>query len=544
MDSLKKTDSILCFFLGLSIFYGIVSFEHYSPSSSDFYINIKVFFISCIGLSIFFYKRNLNIYTINLFWIFIFLIFLIQPFLNKLTYVDGLIFPLSELILIFFISIAIKNIKFKRKFITNFSIAILLTSLILLITQFFHILKINLFVDFFKIPLQSVRFSGNIFQPNQAAFVFCLGCISALYNLKNLKNNKIIYILIYFLSIGVYFTGSRAGFILLILSTLVYNIIINKFEKINLFKIYGFFSTVLGGLSGYFFYSIILSGSENLKNRLSESFGDPRLSLLKQSFLIIKDHPINGVGWKNFASTTVEYYNQLEVVGLIDNSHFIVTQLLAEFGLFGFFIILFYFILFVKGFKSINKYSDFYILIIIISILFYSCFEFPLWYLRFFIIFSVFSTFFDKSEKVIFQIKSNVSISIFIVILSFFSVYYGYQYKKISYQYSYLLNKNNKSIHVNNVFGFTYFNDLLLFQSMSLDNFMIDSKLVLAERVTKYVPSSSFLNKTGSLYLLNGDKDKALYYFKISCHYSVGKDCNKIDLRDYVLDGMVEKVGN
>lgn len=54
----NKHDFILTFFVGLAFLYGILSFQHYSPSFHDFYIHTFVFFLCSVGLFLFFIKKG------------------------------------------------------------------------------------------------------------------------------------------------------------------------------------------------------------------------------------------------------------------------------------------------------------------------------------------------------------------------------------------------------------------------------------------------------------------------------------------------------
>ena len=85
----NKHDFILTFFVGLAFLYGILSFQHYSPSFHDFYIHTFVFFLCSIGLFLFFLKREVKLYTSQILWLVLLLIFIIQPIFNNLIYVDG-----------------------------------------------------------------------------------------------------------------------------------------------------------------------------------------------------------------------------------------------------------------------------------------------------------------------------------------------------------------------------------------------------------------------------------------------------------------------
>lgn len=70
--------------IGFAYLYDILSSNHYTPSSHDFYINCVVFILCSIGLSIFFFKREIQIYISDFFWLVIFFILLVQPVFHNI----------------------------------------------------------------------------------------------------------------------------------------------------------------------------------------------------------------------------------------------------------------------------------------------------------------------------------------------------------------------------------------------------------------------------------------------------------------------------
>src|SRR5690606_17475275 len=162
----------------------------------------------------------------------------------------------------------------------------------------------------------------------------------------------------------------------------------------------------LGLVVGVFLYSYF-SESINTIGRVSESSKDVRLNFLYQTFLIIKDNPITGVGWKNFASTSLQYYDQVGWLGLTDHSHFIFGHIISEFGILGWCIIILFFIIFIKNLYYIKDRLDIYILLILLTFVIYSIFEYPLWYFRYLMIFSIFFALYDKGAKKNYEINKG-----------------------------------------------------------------------------------------------------------------------------------------
>lgn len=526
-----SADFILLIFIILSFCYGVLSYQHYAPSSHDFYINAISFSLCSVGLFVFFFsKKKLEVKFNSLLWLFLFVVFLVQPVINNIIYVDGLIFPISQILLILALSIAISNLDDKEKFIEWLSLGIVFASYLLFLTQLIHFFNISYLVDVMRLPLQTQRFSGNLFQPNQTAFVLVLGVISIIFFLDN-KNNYLKFLMVFCLSMGIAFTASRAGFLMLLFSLLVFNLYNNHIEKRKLIILKDLFFGVLGLVVGIFLYSYF-SESSNTLGRISESSKDVRLNLLYQTFLIIKDNPVTGVGWKNFASTNLQYYEQVGWLGLIDHSHFIFGHLVSEFGILGWGVIILFIIIFIKNFYYIKKKTDVYVLLILLTFIIYSCFEYPLWNFRYLMVFSIFFALYGSDLKKIYEISKGYLVAIPVLIFLFSSIYYSFQYKKIAYLNDIVFDdevssrvKFDNIIKTNFVFGFGYFNDLFLYQSLSIDGFMLKDSIEIGDRLLKYIPLNQYLVKQATLLGLDGQEKKAYNYFKASCYYHNGKEC-------------------
>ncbi len=539
MSLLNLKNYLVIFLLGFAYLYGILSPQHYSPSSHDFYINTFVFLFCSIGTAVFFLREKIQLYFSDMLWLIIFIIILIQPLLNNIIYVDGLIFPLATMLICFFLSVLTKNTNeefTKEKIIYCLGVVIVLGAFLLYLTQLVHVFKLYIIVEYLGLPLQEKRFSGNLYQPNQTAFVYVLGISSSIF----LINNKpkyfwlgILYIVV--ISSGVALTFSRTGLIMLFITVFMYNIYSNYNNKISFLKLKYAYSAILGLLIGLLI-STNLVVSEQLVQRTLKSLEDPRVSLFKKSVYILIDQPLFGIGWKNFASTNFDYYASLHWVGLADHSHFIFTQLLSEFGLiFGGCIIILFGFVFFKGLKKISDPLYFYIFTILLTFIIYSLFEFPLWDFRYLFIFVLFLGFFTRSEKYLFVTDKGVLFSIILLGMAIFSLYYLYEYRKVAYVHSILVDpsrsNNEKSMsvmHLNNTIGFSSFKEQLLYQTIVPDGYMLAESIIIGERVTHYTPSSEFLVKQGTLLALDFQHEKALYYFKLACKNDWNRKCNTV----------------
>lgn len=543
MSNIIRTYISLLFF-GCAFLYGILSYQHYSPSSYDFYINTMVFFLCSLGLGIYFLDKKIDIFLSDTIWLMLLLIFILQPVINNILYLDGLIFPIGSLLLCFAMSLFFKNINkylSEIKVILFLSLVLIVSAFLLYITQLSHVFKIYGLVSIFGVPLQNARFSGNLIQPNQSAFVFVIGVVSSIFFFNKIKKYEILNILyIFFLSSGVALTSSRAGILMLFIVVILYCLYLCK-EKFSISNFKYFFVTLLGLMFGSFIYSLS-SSKDKVYDRALKAFDDPRISLLQQSYYIIRDNYLTGVGWKNFSNTNFKYYENLEWISLTDNSHFFFTQLLSEFGIFlGGGVVLFFIFILIHNFKKIKNDIYFYSLMVIFCFVFYSCFEFPLWYFRYIFIFSIFLSIYGYSGKAIYTIEKGYFISILCLILGSFSIYYLVEYRKIAYASAIVTNiqstPKEKSLAIaglENIFGLSYFNDLLIYQSIPIDGFMLGQTIDLGKRVTSYTPSKDFLIKQGTLLALNSQEEDALEYFKLSCKYDWWNGCKEV--KNYVAE--------
>lgn len=217
---------------------------------------------------------------------------------------------------------------------------------------------------------------------------------------------------------------------------------------------------------------------------------------------------------------------------MTDHSHFIFGQLVSEFGLFGVALILFFFFIFIKNLFYIKSKSDVYVLLILLIFIAYSCFEYPLWYFRYLMVFSIFFALFDEGEGRVYVIDKGYSVAIFIFILLLSSFYYAYQYRKLAYVNDIIFDNNvsdkvkfEKIVKTKFDFGFSYFNDLFLYQAISTDGFLIKDSIEVGERLVNYIPMNQYLIKQGTLMGLDRQEDKSYNYFKASCNYQGGKEC-------------------
>ncbi|EOR10171.1 O-antigen ligase family protein [Acinetobacter sp. ANC 3926] len=527
---LKQMDEkIFTFFIGFAFLYGILSYQHYAPSYHDFYIHSIVFFLCSVGGLFAFHRGKVEIYFSNFLWILIFFVLLLQPILNNIIYIDGLIFPLAVVLLVFFLSVAASNIIDKERLIKNMGGILVVGAILLLLTQMLHVFKLLNIVDLMKLPLQKERFSGNLFQPNQAAFVFVLGVISSM---SYIKSNVIKYIIIFFLSVGVAFTVSRSGFLMLIFCVGMFNGMQNYFTKNYLLKLKDLFFCLAGLFCGILAYPFF-SQTTGLVERTTSALDDPRISLLYQSWLNISEHPITGVGWKNFTGTGLNHFEQIKWFSSADHSHFFISQLISEFGFLGLAVIAFFVYVFIKNIK-ISNIKEAYVFMILLVFLIYSCFEFPLWELKYLMIFSIFLSLFVSENKPFYWVKRGYLFSLALSVLGFLSLYYSFQYRELAKVFDLMANDNvtlekkaEKIVELKPVFGFGFFNDIMVYEIIAEGNFSLKEKIELGAKVVNYFPTYPYLVRHATFLAMNKNTETAIYYFSASCQYEFRSNCGE-----------------
>lgn len=243
---------------------------------------------------------------------------------------------------------------------------------------------------------------------------------------------------------------------------------------------------------------------------------------------------LTGVGWKNFASTNIDYYDKIEWVSLTDHTHSIFTHLLVEFGIvFGGAISLAFVYLLFKNFKGMNDPVRFYTFIILLAFIIYSLFEFPLWDFRYLFVFAIFFGFYTNTCDEVFTLNSSFFF-VALLIITTLGVFYIFEYRKIATTYSVVINptvsmsdKYKLISRIDSSVGLIYFKDLLLFKLINPDGFMLEESIKLGYRVTDYTPEYSLLIKQGTLLALDSKVDESLQYFELACKYDWMGKCEE-----------------
>ena len=403
--------------------------------------------------------------------------------------------------------------------------------------QFMQLRGYEVFYNNFIIFSSSSRFDANFTQPNQAAFMLALAELACIYFYYQYKNMVWLLFSALFI-IGIALTSSRGGLILglsaIVLFNAFYNQAVRNKIKNIVVQLIGFSIVYSIGIFIYKSFNVLDSQADNAIERFSEGSMLARVSLQEQSWLMFKNSPLTGYGWGNFAKGSIEYANEISLFFFSQHSHFFITQIASELGIIGL-ICLLPITIFI--FKKISFKMDGFNAVCFTAILIvvlYSCSEFPLWYLRFLIIFAVFITLIDtkllsvntKYSKILAVVTLGSSILIVLYISSYLKIY-----NTIRYLATNDLSDNKVEETYNqipNIFGMSVFKENILFHYIPINNERIDDKLSIAERSVATELTKRNLFRYARLLALDEQDEKSISIFKAACVLDWNGDCDNI----------------
>ena len=529
--------------IGLSYFIGIFSVFHLRPSFLDIAIGLQmnITLAFTLGLGFFIYKNKaIELSVSSLTWVFLALLILIQPFLNSITYPDALIFPIIYCLILALVTIIIKQVIVNeekgREFLCN-SIAIILLfgGLFTKVILWLQLFSIN--VPFIA-DLGSNQPIGNIVQPNQTAFVICLAMVASLYLNEILTwYKKINFIILFGFAIGIAFTASRGGLLIMLGIPFLYALILNMPTKLRAIQ-WGISSIILAigyGVGLYLFNQFVVGTSENALVRAMGAAGlasnNERILEQNLAYNLFSSHPISGYGWGNSLKGAFDYALQDNWFILAHHSHVFITQIAAELGLLGLLIFIPLSWILSKNFNfKMNAIQAFPVALVVVTLV-YSMSEFPLWYLRFSLIFAIALSMIDPSAL---KMKAyyNSLLGSICIIISLTSIYYYKAYLEYNRYTELTFSDQLTTQQVNklkDVFGYREYKEQLLYYSLTLDNHLLSQKISLGNRVITKIPAMVFLEKQAVYYALNNEDNKSLELYKKGCIIDYRKNCSLIE---------------
>lgn len=537
---------LLCVGIGLAYLIGILSTHHIIPSYTGLFVGMQIVTVLSLTLLLTFIilrKNTLEMSVSTFTWLFLAFLILIQPLLNHISYPDHLVFPVVACILLAATSIAIKQViaeKLENRMIICHLLAffILIGGVLTGVTLWLQLFGVD--VPFIaKVPVGS-RPIGNVWQPNQAAFIVCLGIIAAMYMQEYLHKKFMVLpaLGILFMASSIALTASRGGVIMMAGIPLLYGLITNHHFKIRFLKVF-LFSTimVIGYWIGIYVFNEHIGSVKNALSRLTNDSVSERALLQQLAFTLFKENPVAGYGWGNYTLGGFNHALSNDWFVLTYHSHIAITQIAAELGVLG--LMLFIPLLWII-YKNINfnmqPVQVFPVMVVALTLI-YSLSEFPLWYLKYSLIFAVCLALIDPSST---KIKANfnclaIALSgiVFVAVIFYQREYIKYNHMA-SMVYSDQVDSSSAS-QLSGMFGFTQYKDQFIYYTLPLDNVHLKEKISLGERVISKVPSMIFLEKQAVYYALDSDPDRSLELFKKACLLNYYKDCALLEknLRSY-----------
>lgn len=550
MQSYKDLISNVEFWLIIVVFciygFGTATTQHYLPSQIDFIPNITVIGLLCLGLIVLLTRIKITKIGIDsLFWLLLFLLILIQPFVIDYAHLDGMLFPLATILVCFILSAIINNMDDKSKLI--YYSAFGFTAVALLNTTFQALQYFNLSDFWFIMEMKGNRFYGNVAQPNQLAFIYALGVAACHYLLIKTKAKRYsILISLIPLTIGLALTSSRGGLILGLVSFLIYALNIKKIPNIKTVLV-ATATSIVGFLFGSYLLTIRKLYSEDTLSRFATEDNAARVELIQQAWVQFLHHPLLGVGFGNLLADSIEHIEQVDWFVFNIHSHNIIMQFAAEFGVLGLGILLMASVIVIRSYWQSRNLESSFIFVAIIIVGLYSLSEYPLWYTRYLII-AVFLLAVINQKAIKISIDLNKLFIAINVLCVLGSVYYYQSYKEYYrvnsyFQYYDSLDSDRLSvkdtkeiakiqqqmlIELPSVFGFSAYKEFFIYHLLPKDNRDLEERIKLGNRVlTKFLSLDILLKQ--ALYLgLNNQPKEALYLYEGACILDHSKNCDVV----------------
>ena len=550
----------LLVFMSAAYLWGVLSIQHYYPSSTDLYINIHVGGLLAVGLLGWAATsdcREISVSVSTWLWLGLLVLVLLQPILNHIVYADGLIFPFATILFCLLVSMVVSTLDSEEKRIAVYIMAIVLLigGVLTVASQVIQLVwpdsRLIGLIVFARSP--DNRLIGNIAQVNQAVFVSSLGAAAAIYLFyrAQTKLRKIIYgISIVWLFMGVGFASSRGGLLLGLAVVLCSGLFYVAGWKKRFISIAGFgILFIIGYNLGSGLLLTFVENSNTAVSRLTNESMLLRQYLLQESWMALKTNWLTGIGWGNLKGFGLDHAEQVQWFTVAHHAHNLIAQIGAELGIIGLGIVFgFIFILIRKcGFNlSIDRAFAFAILVVIGM---YSLSEYPLWFLRFIMIAAFFIEIaLDGDTKNNRKVNFRFPVIAISGLLAAGSIYYIVQYREYQ-DFSYFLASDEISIEqkrsaypkLPSVFGFSEEKEMFLFMITPISEDRLPERIALGNRVLSKNFNYDLLVKQGSLLAVSGNSKQADRYFRAACLFQMASYCN--DVNEYLTDISKENPG-
>lgn len=538
--------------IAIAYFWGVVSFQHYLPGSG-IYIGFFVAIITAASTFIFFlkstgkYKIGVNV----LLWCAFLCLIAVQPFLNTIAYADYLLFPTASFLLAAVIALMIGSFTdIQKKYAVDvIAIGILLAGAFTVFTQLAQLMQWDFLVGKILFRTGGGRLIGNIAQVNQAVFVTSLAIASIFYfihqplfKLKTSVYYCLAVVILFWLGMGVGFSASRGGILLTIGAVMTPALFYQAGLKQRV--LYPtLFSPVI--ISGYVFGTWLMnrlfqSDVSAVGRMVGENTLYLRKNLLEQAWLAFKDSPITGQGWGNLQKFGLDHANELAWFTTANHAHNFIAQIAAELGLLGLLVLVGFAYILIKNLRFNHQPYKAFSYAVLMLMGMYSLSEYPMWYLRFFMLTVFFVAIVDSSKL---ELSERLNLKFTAVIASFFifvaSGYYIVKYNNyidvaytVSSDESYE-EKIAKYEDLPYVFGFSKYRDLMRYALWTVDEDNIYAQIELGEVLFSEYLIISSMTKQATMYALVGRQKDADQMYINACRLGYIKDfvedeCNHV----------------
>lgn len=534
----------LASFIAFAYLWGVLSIQHYYPSTTDLYISIYVGGFLAAGLAGWGISSKTVSLSINTWlWLCFLVLILLQPILNKVAYSDGLVFPAATILFCLILSAVIASFTNEQKqfVIQIMAAALLVGSVLVVATQFIQLMwPDSPVIGTLVYPRDSNnRLIGNIAQVNQAAFVSALGIAAAIYfSYRSRSKIKIgiCMILVVWLAMGIGFSASRGGVLLTIAAVLGGGFWYSAQWRRRLISVFGFGAlSIIGYNVGSRLLLLFIESGNTALSRLANETVQLRKYLLQEAWLAIKMDWLTGVGWGGLQGFGLEHAEDLPWFTVAHHAHNLFAQVGAELGILGLTILCGFIWVLIRNFRiCLPPYRAFaFSALTLIGM--YSLSEYPLWFLRFIMITAIFIEIISAEEN-----KNKRSLRLPVLVISSLllvgSVYYATQYNKLAEIIRFI---DSDDISTEQkleaypqypaAFGFAEEKELILFTLLPISENNLAEHIVLGERVASKNFDQGLLLKQASLLAISGNSERADHYFRAACLMNMLEECDKVN---------------
>ncbi|MCP2041793.1 O-antigen ligase, partial [Neisseria sp. HSC-16F19] len=529
--------------VAVAYMWGVLSVQHYIPSSMDFYVNAQVVGIlalaAVIGLAG--YWSNATAKT-TLLWALLSLLLLCQPLLNSIVYVDALLFPVACVVLCCLLASVVNRFSVREKvfFCQGMAWALLCAGVLTVMSQLVQLFAIDELLGFWVFKSDDNSLIGNIAQVNQAAFASILGMAAALYLFFSHAHRQYwrwaYFLVLCVLGMGVGLSISR-GALLMAVAVMGLGFC---YRAPNLWLRF-VYCIVIGAVLwlGYQIGTeLLLAVKTSSTTAVSRMVGENSLLfrkyLLEEAWLAFSQNWLTGIGWGNFKQFGLSHAESITWFTVADHSHNVFAQIAAELGVLGLAILCGFIWLLLRQIRLDMPTHHYFAYSVLVLLGMYSLSEYPLWFMRFLLLAAVFVAVIDEHFVQIVRVPRwlVVVLSVFLLLGSIFYVKQYGIYRDVAYMVQDDRPTDEEKMQALQntppVFGFSEYKELMFFILQPPNMEYLSSHIQVGERVLAKYLDVSLMMKQANLLVLAGESDEADKLFRASCLFDRKAECDNV----------------